>query len=437
MIRKLSDLFDKAKNHEGLKRYGKNTAWLMAEKVLRMFVGLFVGIWIARYLGPEQFGLLSYAQSFVFLFTAIATLGLDGIVVRELVKDESKRDVLLGTAFTLKLIGAFLIFPLLWLGVQLTNNDVYTSVLVFIIASATVFQSFNVIDFYYQSTVMSKYVALSNSFSLLLSSIIKIILIFHNAPLIAFALMFVFDTLALSFGLVYFYVKKTKLRLFTWSFNKKVATQLLADSWPLIISSIMISLYMRIDQIMIKEILDSNAVGQYAAAVRLSEAWYFLPLAICSSVFPAIVNAKKVNEELYYQRLQKLYSLMVYLGIAVALPATFGGSWIINMLYGYAYAEASSVLMVHVWAGVFVCIGVANNLWLINENLQIHSMINTTIGAVTNVILTYYLVVTFNIIGAAIATFISYFVSAYLLLAFHKKTRDGFFLINKSILGFR
>jgi O-antigen/teichoic acid export membrane protein len=85
-------------------RYFANTSWLFGEKILRMIVGLFVGIWVARYLGPEQFGLLSYAQSFVGLFTAIATLGLDGIVVRELVKDPSRRDELIGTAFWLKFI---------------------------------------------------------------------------------------------------------------------------------------------------------------------------------------------------------------------------------------------------------------------------------------------------------------------------------------------
>ena len=100
-------------HHSGFRRYFANTAWLFAEKILRMVVGLFVGVWVARYLGPAKFGLLSYAQSFVALFGAIATLGLDGIVVRELVKDESKRDVLLGTSFVLKLIGAFLVFLVL------------------------------------------------------------------------------------------------------------------------------------------------------------------------------------------------------------------------------------------------------------------------------------------------------------------------------------
>ena len=126
----------------------------MGEKILRMFVGLFVGIWVARYLGPDQFGLLSYAQSFVFLFVAISTLGLDGIVVRELVKDETRRNVLVGTAFGLKFIGALAILPVLGIAIQFTGNDSFTNLLIFIIASATIFQSFNAIDLYFQSKVL-------------------------------------------------------------------------------------------------------------------------------------------------------------------------------------------------------------------------------------------------------------------------------------------
>ena len=138
-------------------KYFKNTSWLFAEKILRMVVGLFVGIWVARYLGPEQFGLFSYAQSFVGLFTAFATLGLDGIVVRELVKDKSRRDELIGSAFWLKLIGAFVVLIILAIAIHFTSNDSYTNYLVFIIASATIFQSFNVVDFYFQSKFYNIY----------------------------------------------------------------------------------------------------------------------------------------------------------------------------------------------------------------------------------------------------------------------------------------
>ncbi len=264
-----------------------------------MIVGLFVGIWVARYLGPEQFGLFSYAQSFVGLFTAFATLGLDGIVVRELVKDKSRRDELMGTVFWLKLIGAFGVLMLLTIAVNLTSNDAYTNMLVFIIASATIFQSFNVIDMYFQSKVMGKYIVYANVISLLLSSIVKSVLILNEAPLIAFAWTVLFDSMILAMGYVYFYIKnctvianKTKQSIFDWKFNKNTASSLLKDSWLMMIAGAAILLYMKVDQVMIMEMMDAEAVGQYAAAVRISEAWYFIPMVIASSLFPAIINAK-------------------------------------------------------------------------------------------------------------------------------------------------
>lgn len=415
-------------------RYFQNTSWLMGEKILRMFVGLFVGIWVARYLGPEQFGRLSYAQSFVFLFTAIATLGLDGIVVRELVKDETKRDVLLGTAFGLKLIGAILILPILAIAVQLTSNDYYTNLLIFIIASATIFQSFNVIDFYYQSKVLSKYVALANTISLALSSFIKIILILNNAPLIAFAVMMVFDMAILAIGLIIYYKKSSGLKPFTWHFEWQVAVSLLKDSWPLILSSLVVSIYMKIDQVMIKEMVDVEAVGQYAAAVRLSEAWYFIPMAIASSLFPAIINAKKISEKLYYTRLQRLYTLIVWLAIAIALPMTFLSDWLVGFLYGTDYHQAGSVLMIHVWAGVFVFLGVASGNWYLSENLQILAFMRTFYGMVTNLVLNFFMIPIYGINGAAIATLISYFIAGLMFDLFYKKTRATFYMKVKTLI---
>lgn len=422
--------------HQGVRRYGANTAWLMGEKVLRMFMGLFVGIWVARYLGPEQFGLLSYAQSFVFLFTAIATLGLDSIVVRELVKDNSQRNVLLGTAFSLKLIGSLCILPLLWLGVQFTSNDSYTNLLILIIASGTIFQSFNVIDFYYQSSVLSKYVAFANTITLAISSIVKIVLILNEASLLAFAIVGVFDTVILSLGLIYFYWQKTHHSLREWQFDKVVAKRLLLDSWPLIISSVMVSLYMKIDQVMIKEMLDNNAVGQYAAAVRISEAWYFLPMAICSSVFPAIINAKKVSEALYYQRLQRLYSAMVWLGVAVALPMTFMSDWIISLLYGSAYIQAGQILMVHIWAGVFVGLGVASSTWINIEKLMLISTFRTAFGLIINISLNYLFITSIGIIGAAIATLFSQFCAAYVYDVLDTRMHKNFKMKTCSLFPF-
>jgi O-antigen/teichoic acid export membrane protein len=437
------------KQHQGFMKYFKNTSWLFAEQILRMIVGLFVGIWVARYLGPEKFGLFSYAQSFAGLFTVIATVGLNGIVVRELVKDESRRDELISTAFWLKLMGAFSVLIILAIAINFTSNDSDINSLVFIIASATIFQSFNVVDMYFQSKVLSKYIVYANVVSLLLSSIVKIILILNEAPLIAFAWVILFDSFVLASGFVYFYIKNQhdsqtldhysvlgRASSFACKFKKSTALYLLKDSWPLILSGVLISITMKIDQIMIKEMMNAEAVGQYAAAVRISGIWYFIPMVIATSLFPAIINAKKQSDELYYARLQKLYDLMLWMAIAIALPMTFLSDWIVNLLYGEQYSQAGIVLMIHIWAGIFVFLGVANGKWMLNENKQNIVLYGHVFGAILNILLNLYLIAPYGIKGAAIATLASYWISTLFVYTLYKpRIAYGMFL--KSILIWR
>lgn len=416
-------------------KYFKNTSWLFAEKILRMVVGLFVGIWVAKYLGPEQYGLLSYAQSFVGLFVAFATLGLDGIVVRELVKNERRRDELIGTAFWLKLIGAFAVLLILAIAINFTSNDHYTNTLVFIIASATIFQSFNVVDMYFQARVLSKYVVYANIISLFISSMVKIALILNEAPLIAFAGMVLFDSMVLALGYVYFFLKtnnkytNARITLANLTFKRQTAVSLLRDSWPLILSGIVISIYMKIDQVMIKEMLDSEAVGQYAAAVRLSEAWYFIPMVITSSLFPAIINAKKQSEEMYYARLQRLYDLMVWMAIAIALPMTFLSDWVISLLYGEQYHQAGSVLMIHIWAGIAVAFGIVWSKWILVENRQKMIIVFHLLSMTLNVLLNLYLIPKIGILGAGIATALASLMAQFVGLLVYKREIALEFLI--------
>ena len=429
MVRNLVNV----RSNLGAMKYIKNTSWLMAEKVLRMALGLFVGVWIARYLGPEQFGLFSYAQSFVALFAVIATLGLDGIVVKELVNDEYNRETLLGTAFVLKLIGAIFVILLLTASLFIQSSDYTTSSLIFVIASATVFQSFNVIDFYFQSKVLSKFVVICNVVTLLLSSLIKVVLILNEAPLITFAYAILFDSFCLALGFIFFYFK-SNLSLFNWSFDKDKARLLLSESWPLILSGLVISMYMRIDQIMIKNMLGSSEVGQYAAAVRLSEAWYFIPMVVSSSLFPAVINAKKVSQELYYSRIQKLYDLMAWTAICIAIPMTFFGDRVINFLYGESFSDAGGVLMVHIWSAVFVFLGVASSKWFISEGLQRYSFYRTVSGALLNIALNLLLIPEYGIYGAAIATLCSQMVASYLFNLMNHKSRITFIMQSRALL---
>ena len=400
---------------------------MFAEQLLRMVAGLLVGIWVARYLGPKQFGVFSYAIAFASLFSSIAKLGLDGIVVRDLVREPDQKDLYLGTAFWLKLSGALVMLGTVALATQLTSSDRTTNLYILIIASGAIFQSFEVVAFYFQSRVLSKFVSICKMMQLLISSLLKLYFILTGADLICFVLVTLVDqmTLALSLYMAYRY---QKLGGFYRHFDMTIVKQFLRDSWPLIFSGLVIMIYMRIDQIMIKEMLGEREVGLYSAAVRISELWYFIPSIITSSLFPSIINAKKISEKLYYTRLQRLYTLMVWLAIAIALPMTFLSDWLVILLYGEAYREAGFVLMIHIWAGVFVFLGVASESWLISENLQRISFYRAFLGAGINVILNFVLIPIYGLIGAAIATVIAQAMAVFVFDSLSKKTRIVFFM---------
>ena len=223
------------KHHSGFRKYFANTSWLLAERIFRMGVLLFVGIYVARYLGPERYGLLSYSNSFVGIFTAIALLGLDGIVVRELVNSPENRDKLLGTSFLLKVMGTLLMWLIILITLFFTNNDLLTNLLIAVIAFSVIFQAFNVIEFNFQAEVKLKYVVHAQLVQLLVTSVTKIILVVQELPLIWFASAFCLDAIILAVGLIYTYSYKRE-RIFFWQWDSKYAKALLLESWPLMFS---------------------------------------------------------------------------------------------------------------------------------------------------------------------------------------------------------
>ena len=438
MISKLKSL----QNHQGFIKYFKNTSWLFAEKILRMAVGLFVGIWVARYLGPKQFGLFSYAQSFVGLFSAIATLGLDGIVVRELVKQPEREGELLGTAFVLKLIGALSVLIVLAIAVNFTSNDSYTNMLIFIIASATIFQSFNVIDLYFQSKVLSKYVVYANIISLFISSIVKVILILNDAPLIAFAWVVLFDSFILAMGFIYFFLKtnnkytNTPVTLTNLKFNKSTAVSLLKDSWPLILSSAVLMIQARIDQVMIKEMIGSVEVGYYSVALRLIEAFGFIPMLLKSSLYPSIQNAKNNSEELYQNRLLNFYRLNFLLFLVTSVPIFIFAEQIVVLLFGLEYKSAGILLALMAIRLFFTNMGVARGVFILTENLMKFSLVTMIIGTIINVLLNYLWIPEYGAKGAIVSTIVSFAITIFVVDIFYSKTRKNVLLQLESVFSF-
>lgn len=423
MLARLKNLTNRALNHQGFMRYFANTSWMFGEQVLRMASGLLVGIWVARYLGPEQFGLFSYALAFVSIFSGLAKLGLDGIVVRYLVNHPNQRDVYLGTAFWLKFVGAFVMLGIVALATLFTSNDHTTNLYVFIIASGIIFQSFEVVDFYFQSKVLSKFVSICKITQLAVSSALKIYFVLTGADLIWFVIVTLIDQVMLSLALLVAY-RFQKNPSFYRFYDINIAKELLKISWPLILSGLAIIVYMRIDQLMIKELLGVKEVGLFTAAVRLSEVWYFVPVIITSSLFPAIVSAKKVSRMLYLQRLQKLSTLMTWLAVALALPVTFFADSIINLLYGFSYQQAGFVLAIHIWSTIFVFLGVSSGVFFTVENYTKKSLYRTLIGAVSNVLLNIVLIPHYGISGAAISTVISQFIANFLYDFFDESLKE-------------
>ncbi len=420
-------------NDSGFQKYFKNTFWLFLEKFLRLISGLVVGALVARYLGPERFGLLNYAMSFVALFITFSALGLDSIVVKELLLDKKKEEEIMGTSFTLKMAGALCVLVFVFIAAMLSHNEADLNTMILVIAASAVFQSFNIIDFFFQSKVQSRFVVYANIAALTITALLKLYFIYIKASLFYFALAFTLDAVIVAIGMIYFYTA-TGHRMFDWNYNFDTAINLLKQSWPLIMASMVIMVYMKIDQIMIKNMLGDEANGNYAAAVRISETWYFIPMVICSSLFPAIINAKNRNDGSYQLRLQKLFDLMVGIALAVAIGITFLGKPIILLLFGEAYTDSIDVLTIHIWAGIFVSLGVASSMWLVNENLQKLSFYRTAAGAVVNIILNFLLIPKYGITGAAFTTLLSQFVASMFFDVFYKKTRGVFIMKMKSLL---
>ena len=391
-----------------------------------MGVGLFVGVWIARYLGPEQFGQLSYAMAFVALFGAIATMGLPGILVRDLVREPEQAPELLGTGAALQVVGALLALVLAVLGIELLRpDDALMKTLVAIIGLGLLFKAVDPIRYWFESRVESKYVVLVDNGVFLAAAGIRIGLILSGASLITFVWLLLVEVVVTGLALVVVYLKMGGANG-RWRLRLDRARKLLRDSWPLVFAGMAVIVYMKIDQIMLGQMLNDEAVGVYSAAARISEAFYFLPIVISASVFPAIIRAKGESDALYTERLQHLYDILTVISLVVVLPLSLASGWLVVSLFGPAYEAAGPVLAIHVWALIFVALGVASSNWLLAENRQMLSLQRALLGAVVNIILNAVLIPPYGPVGASYATAISQAVAALFSDLLRRETRPMF-----------
>jgi O-antigen/teichoic acid export membrane protein len=411
---------------EQLQKAAGNAGWLFFDNILRMGIGLLVNAWLTRYLGPEQFGTLSYARAFLLLFSPLAALGLEGIVVRDIARAPEQRDEILGSAFLLRILGALCAICCAIFSIMLLRpEDRLMHLLVWVCSLGTLFQSIGVIDFYFQSQVKSKFSVYARSATFVIANLIKLVLIFRHAPLVAFAWVGVVEIILNSLGLVLAY-RANHLKVTEWRSTRVMAIKLLRDCWPLLFSDLLILAYMRMDKIIVGEMAGNTELGVYAVAAMLAEALYFIPGTVASTVFPYIVRAKDVSEELFYERLQHFYNLMTLLAYAVALGGTVTAAWLIPLLFGEAFAPAVPMFVGLVWAGVFISLMMARSYFLTAMNWTRLHFVLDLLGCIANISLNFLLIPRYGAMGAVIASLISYFFVTYLLcFAFKPLYRTG------------
>jgi len=406
----------------------------MFGRVGSMAIKMIVTITLANYLLPEKNGILNTSMAYVFLFASIAGLGLDSFIVKELHQYPKNRDQILGTSFLLKVMAGLFCIPVIFIAWKFFPLSGIPYYFIFILSFTGLFQSLTVVDSYFQSEVQSKYIMQVQIIGNIISAGIKLLLIHLSAPLLYFVYAAVFDILLLSLGYWLVYQRKGR-NIFNWQYNAQLAKKLLSFSWPLIISGLMVSIYMRIDAIMLKELLPNgaSAAGAYATVVMFSEALNFVPGVIVTSLFPAILNARRDDPARYQKRLQNLFDLMVWLSLAFAIFITLA-SPIIYKLFKPEYVAAAPVLAVHVWGSLFVFLGVASSQFLIAEGYNKLTFVRTGLGAIINIILNFMLIPSMGMMGTAIATVIAYFSATFLILFIPKTRKQGMMMLKSVFL---
>lgn len=416
---------DKAKGvwaHAGFQKYFQNTSWMLLGKIASMAISFIATAYIARNLGPTNYGELSYALSFVGLFGFLATLGIDQILYRDIIKFPEKKNEYLGTALFLRIFSAAItIIFCIGTAFILSPKDV-SLLLISIISLSFIINPFQLLNYEFQAEAKAKIPSILSLVVVFILNVVKIIIIFLDQGVIYLALSILLEPILYAIGFIYFRVKfYGSLR--NLKFNKTLAISILKDSFPLILASAFFAIYARIDQVMIKNMINSESVGLYDAAVRISEIWYFIPNMIIISLFPTIINARKNSSTLYYKRIKHLFFAILIISISAAFFTSFFSKYLILIIFGPSFIGSLAVLNIYVWSIIGASLNSLSQQLLIAENMSKTISITIFFGMIFNIILNIILIPQYGMVGAAIATLISYIIP-FISLLFFKKSRQ-------------
>lgn len=411
-----------------------NISWLMVERVILLLTNLAVSIVVARYLGPAGFGIFQYALAFVALFGFLPYLGLDSLVTRHLVEEPEAQAELVGTTLALRIAGGAAAAALAIGASFLFVEDALDRIMIAIIACGMIFDATLAFDLFFQSRLQSRHAAVARTIGVGTGAILKIACVLIAAPLEAFAGATLVQQIIQAVALVSIFGKHG-LSPRSLTYSRERARSLLSASWPLMISSLGGVVFLKIDQVMLKEISGNAENGIYAVAARLSEVWWFLPTAIGLSLYPMLVRARGESSDRYAAVQQGGYDLMFWIGTAIAVAVSLVAGPAIALLYGNDYVRAADVLIIHIWISPIMFMGAIASRWLVLEGLQMVALSRSIVGAVVNVGLNLWLIPLYGAVGAAVATVASYSLLTYGACLLNRATWPVFVKMSRAPLA--
>lgn len=413
------------------KRFLTNASWIMVGRFFQLALTFVTTMLVTRYLGPTDYGKLTYIYSYIQLFIPICAMGMNDIIVKELVENKQDNDKILGSATLIRLISSIISMVLSVLIVSVFNDSKLYTTIASLQSLSLLFQSFEGIMYYYQSRLLSKKTGIVYAVSYILTALFRLYCIYTNKDIrwFGFAMSLDFVVLAvLLLGIYYFDNNKLSVSI---SYMKR----LLSKSYHYIFAGIMVVLYGKVtDTMLLGRMINETSVGYYSAAVTLCNAWPFILTAIIDSASPIIIDLYSNNKQQFYKRLKQLYASIFYVGVVVALFITLLSDLIITILYGKDYMPASLPLKIACWSTAFAYIGVSRTIWIQCENKVRYETLISFLGAITSIVLNYFLIRQFGINGAAIALVLTQMLTNFIFLFFIRDLRENAKLILDAIM---
>lgn len=410
----------------------KNVYWSFLGRIISMLAQLFVGIIVARYLGPEQYGLMNYVISYVAIFEVISEFGLSNIEIRELSSHENLKEQILGSAFITRVLFSFIAYLILAASLMLYNPDRFTSIMILLYGLYMFTKPFAVIRNYFTSIIFNEYVVKTEITRTLLGAAIKIVLLLLKEPLAWFIMAVAFDGVIVASGYVYSYNKKVG-RLKDWTFDKNEAKYLAIQGFPLLLSSAAIVVYGKIDQVFIGNILNNTEVGYYSTADKFLTLILYLPGVLCQTVAPLLVKKYQNDYNGYLKMRQQFVNIVVWSTVILSFFVSLSSYFLITLTFGSAFLASVPVLQVLSWKTVGSALSEASGQLIILEKKQKWAAIRNLVGCVVNVGLNLILIPKYGIMGSAWTAILTVLCSGTLANLFIPSYRQIFMVQMKSI----